>query len=274
VAVIETASGALWFEHAGEAGPRLLLVQGAGFPGEAWRPQFEALAVGHRVAWFDHRGIGRSPMGSGAVSIAGMAADGFAVLDAMGWADAVVVGHSMGGRVARRMAIEAPGRVRGLVLIASVFRRVMPPPLSMLPIMLRYPLWAGARRQAVLDQTFSRAWQAEVGREAAAARLEALLGVPLEDFPRRVPWHQVNAMRRDGETEGRIGEIRAPTLVIGAEGDKVLSPKNSGALADAIAGARRVMLRGCGHGLTIERADEVNGLIRGFVGGLAGGAEG
>lgn len=268
MAVIETASGALWFERAGEAGPRLLLVQGAAFPGEAWRPQFEALAAGHRVAWFDHRGIGRSPMGSGAVTIGGMAADGFAVLDALGWGDAVVVGHSMGGRVARRMALEAPERVAGLVLIASVFRRVMPPPLTMLPIMLRYPLWAGARRQAVLDQTFSRAWQAAVGRAAAAARLEALLGVPLEDFPRRVPWHQVNAMRRDRETEVRIGEITAPTLVIGAEGDKVLSPANSRALAGAIGGARLEMLRGCGHGLTIERADDVNALIAGFVAGL------
>lgn len=268
MAVIDRGSTALWYDRAGETGPRVLLVQGAGFPGEAWRPQIEGLAGSHQVAWYDARGVGKTPMGSAPITIAGMAEDAAAVLDALGWSDAVLVAHSMGGRVSRRLALEHPERVRGLVMITSVYRRVVPPPLTMLPIVLRYPLWRSQRRWAMLAQTFSRGWIDATGAEAAAARLEALLDMPLEDFPRRAPWHQIRAMRADRETEARIGEITTPALVIGADADRVLSPSNSPAIAAALPGAKLVMLSGCGHGLTIERADEINTLVAGFVAGL------
>lgn len=255
----------LAYGTAGDHGPPIVFVAGAAFPGGSWRCQTDPLAADHRVAWFDHRGVGRTPLGDDPITITRMAQDALALADHLGWRRPTYVGHSMGGRVIRRLALDHPDRVARLVLITSVYRRVMPPPLTLWPIMARYPLWASARRQAVLDQTFTRRYQDTVGRDALAARLESLLGMPPEAFPRALPWHQVRAMRRDRETDHRLAELDVPTLVIGATHDKVLPPSNAAKLAGAISGARLEVLADCGHGLIIERADDVNALIRGFV---------
>ncbi|MCA9625715.1 MAG: alpha/beta fold hydrolase, partial [Myxococcales bacterium] len=86
----------LAYDTAGERWPAILLVQGAAFVGEGWRPQIDDLARDHRVAWLDNRGIGGSAPFAGPVSVEAMADDCLALLDHLGWTTAHLVGHSLG----------------------------------------------------------------------------------------------------------------------------------------------------------------------------------
>ncbi|HEY0822336.1 MAG TPA: alpha/beta hydrolase family protein, partial [Ramlibacter sp.] len=131
-------------EDSGPAGdrPPVLLVMGLGMQLIAWPQELvDALVrAGHRVVRFDNRDIGLSqrldhlgvpnllwesmklrfglPVRA-PYTLADLAADAFGVLDALGIGQAHVVGASMGGMVAQRMALAAPGRVLTLTSIMS-----------------------------------------------------------------------------------------------------------------------------------------------------------
>ncbi len=97
------------------SGTPVLLCMGASYSSAMWYPAVEALAASHRVISFDNRGTG----GSGwtpVASIRDMASDALAVLDAAGEQSAHVYGASLGGVVAQQIALQAPERVRSLVL--------------------------------------------------------------------------------------------------------------------------------------------------------------
>jgi pimeloyl-ACP methyl ester carboxylesterase len=102
------------------SGPPLMLVAGTGYPGVTWPPELvERLAERCTVITFDHRGTGDSPVTDDRYSTRLFAADAIRLLDELGIEAAHVLGHSMGGRVAQWMALDAPERVQSLVMAAS-----------------------------------------------------------------------------------------------------------------------------------------------------------
>src|SRR6476660_9536674 len=100
----------LAYDTRGE-GPAVLLLQGVGVHGDGWTPQTDALASRFRCITFDNRGMGRSQPAGGAITVEQMADDALAILDAEKVEAAHVVGHSLGGLVALRLALEARSRV-------------------------------------------------------------------------------------------------------------------------------------------------------------------
>jgi pimeloyl-ACP methyl ester carboxylesterase len=100
-------------------GPALLLVHGFCGSKQDFADHVEALAERHRVVTFDHRGHGESddPTDLAAYSLDRMAADVIAVADALGIDGFRLLGHSMGGMVARRVVLAHPARVEALVLM-------------------------------------------------------------------------------------------------------------------------------------------------------------
>ena len=114
------AGSELHYERRGQ-GPPLLLIQGMGANGTHWGEPFLAeLERDFELVLYDHRGIGRSaPLQGAGLTVAGLAADALALLDALGIAQAHVLGISMGGMVAQELALAAPDRVRTLILGAT-----------------------------------------------------------------------------------------------------------------------------------------------------------
>jgi pimeloyl-ACP methyl ester carboxylesterase len=102
-------------------GAPLLLVAGTGYPGATWHlPEFlDELARHHTVITFDHRGTGRTPETEEEYSTRVFADDACRLLRRLDLGPAHVLGHSMGGRVAQWMALDAPELVRSLVLAAT-----------------------------------------------------------------------------------------------------------------------------------------------------------
>ena len=100
-------------------GEAVLLIQGVGAIGNAWRPQVEALSQHYSVITFDNRGIGASTITEGSLTIEGMAEDALTILNAEGVNRCHVVGHSMGGLIAAQLALMWPRRVKSLALLCT-----------------------------------------------------------------------------------------------------------------------------------------------------------
>ncbi|MFZ5623292.1 MAG: alpha/beta fold hydrolase [Gemmatimonadota bacterium] len=161
IAAVETGAGA----------PACLLVHGLGATAELWRGTIDHLKSAHRVVAFDLRGHGGSSMSADAdYSIAGCAADLFAVADALGLERFVLIGHSFGASVAIAAAGRAPERVLGLVLVdaAGAFTGAPPGALEQFLGALR-----SSEGPALLRETF----EGNLERAKDATRQMILAGV-------------------------------------------------------------------------------------------------
>lgn len=107
------------YEVSGRGDP-LVLIAGTGYPGATWLPDLvTALAEHHTVVTFDHRGTGRTPATPGPYATRLFASDAAGLMAALDLPPAHVLGHSMGGRVAQWVGLDAPERVRSLILAAT-----------------------------------------------------------------------------------------------------------------------------------------------------------
>jgi pimeloyl-ACP methyl ester carboxylesterase len=114
---LDVAGASLYFETDGSSEhPALLLIHAGIANLRMWDPQIEALAAEHFVVRFDTRGYGLSETQNVDFS---NRADALAVLDHVGVLKATLIGCSRGGSIALDIALESPGRVRGLVMIGS-----------------------------------------------------------------------------------------------------------------------------------------------------------
>lgn len=259
----------LHYERDGE-GPPVLLIQGAGVGGGAWAPQAAALRGRYATAVFDNRGFGRSAACRGPVTIEAMADDAAAVLDALGWADAHVVGHSMGGLIAQQLALAHRSRVRSLSLQCTFHRgpaaaRVTPK-IAWLGLRTRVGTRA-MRRRAFLDMVYPRAYRAQVDPDAAAAHLGALAGRDLADAP-PILMQQLRAMARHDRYADLGALAGIPTWVASAAEDPIALPAFGELLAAAIPGARYTLWTGASHAAPIHDADRVNAEQLAFLDGV------
>lgn len=241
----------------------ILFIQGTGVHGDGWEPQVAAVASHGQCLTFDNRGMGRSqPLGA-AITVAQMAEDALAVMDAAGWESAHIVGHSLGGLVALQLALTARARVRSLALLCTFARGRDATKLTpwMLWVGLRTQLGPRrSRRHAFLQMVLPPGEYASVNRDLLAERLAPLFGHDLADQP-PVAMKQLRAMSACDLTP-RLGELAGlPTLVVSSEHDRIAPPASGQAIADGIPGARYVCLPGAAHGVSITGADRINALL-------------
>lgn len=244
------------------SGPPLLLIQGVGTRGCAWAPQVEELADRFHCVSFDNRGLGDSAILDGRLSIEAMADDALALCDALGLGRVHVVGHSMGGLIAQRLALMAPGRVRSLALLCTFTRGAegarFTPGL----------FWSGlrmhlgprpSRRRAFLELVASPDFRSGRDPEALADEWAQVFGHDLAERP-AIAMRQLQAMGRYDES-ARAAELGAiPTLVVAGGADRIALPAYGRALAAAIPGARFVELA-AGHAAPVECPAAVNALL-------------
>lgn len=243
--IARSGDAELHVEVTGEGEP-VLLVMGLGMNATGWWRTVPVLAAaGLRVIAFDNRGVGRSSVPPGPYSVTRMADDCAAVLDAAGEASAHVYGISLGGMIAQELVLRHPSRVRSLVLGATTpgGRRAVP---------LSGDVRAFFERRA--DMPAEEAVWASVpynygprtrerGGERIAEDVAQRLRFPIEPEGYRAQL----AAALDHSALERLGEVRAPTLVLHGDADVMVPPGNGELLAEAITGAELVMLEGAGH---------------------------
>ena len=233
----------------------LLMIMGLGLSCGAWDRLPDRLATRFRVLAFDHRGTGFSGRAQGTCSMAQLAADALAVLDAEAVPAANVFGISMGGMVAQELALTWPGRVRALALGATFasFRDSEKPSLEALLDLLL--LNCGAR-----FATAERVGRLLVSHPFRQRALDWLRGDAGQVDSLWAALAQLAAVVRHGPGE-RLRALRAPTLVLSGDADRVVPVENAHRLAALIPGARLKVLPGAGHAFPLEREEETARLL-------------
>ena len=112
----------LGYQDLGHGSPLVLLHGGFGSV-EMFGPNVELLAAGHRVIGVDLQSHGRSPAADRPMHFEMMADDIAALIKQLGLERAAIMGFSLGGAVALRIAIQHPQLVERLVLVSTVFKR-------------------------------------------------------------------------------------------------------------------------------------------------------
>ena len=245
-------------------GDAVLLIQGVGAVGGAWRPQVEALSDRYRVITFDNRGIGASEITDGTLSIESMADDAVAILDAEGIARCHVVGHSMGGLIAAQIALTSPRRVRTLTLLCTFPDGRTATRLTRGTVLGGLRTRIGTRvmrRTAFLSLVLSRSlMQDSAARAEMAERMAALFERDVADQPRIIT-RQLRAMSRY-DPRWRIRFLSSiPTMVVSGAEDRIARPEYGRALAAAIPGSVYLELPRAGHAVPIEDPTLINRLL-------------
>jgi 3-oxoadipate enol-lactonase len=251
--------GVIAYEVAGD-GPPVVLLHAGSWDGRMWDPQVEAFArAGHTVIRYDQRGYGRSTRPSAPYS---PLRDHAQVLEHLGVSSAAMVGVSRGGRLSIDVALERPELVDALVLACSALSG--------------YAWDAGPEIEAKLE---AMERLVERGDLEAAVELELSVWTPLSTDPstdRLI--HDVAMENRHVDTidwslakqlhppaAERLGEIRAPALVIAADHDVLAFQDLARVIADGIPGARLALLEGADHLPNLRRPEVFNRLVLDFL---------
>lgn len=234
----------LHYEDAGEGAP-LVFLSGLGGDGRAFAITARHFDSRFRTLALDNRDVGRSSRVDSPYTTSDQAADVAAWLAALGAPPAHVVGHSMGGLITQRLALEYPERVASIVLVSTHFRAE---PWRRAVV----ESWIAMRRR--MDPAeFARATLpclvAPRFYETAAGQVEGMVR-----FAEKNPFTQdADAFERqarasiDHDAASALSRIAAPTLVLVGEDDIVNPVRVARALADQIPGARFEQFEGVGH---------------------------
>jgi 3-oxoadipate enol-lactonase len=247
----------LHWESFGE-GPAVLLIAGQGMTVDGWWATIPVLSRSFRVIAFDNRDTGSSTRSRWNYTVAQMAGDAVAVLDAAGERRAHVYGISLGSLVAQEVALRHRDRVHALVLGASSaggFAAYKPPPSSWAQTFL---VRAGAMGPEEAEWAAVPYTYAENTRRSHPERIAADIAHRLSSPPEAFAYlHQAAAVATHDAYE-RLNRLGAPTLVVHGEQDVFVPPANALVLAERIPGAQLRLWPSAGHMYPIDepRADQ------------------
>jgi 3-oxoadipate enol-lactonase len=239
-------------------GPGLLLVHGFGGAKEDFTDHVPALARDHTVVVFDHRGHGASdkPDDRAAYSLERLAADIVHVADAAGLDTFRLLGHSMGGMVARKVALGEPGRVDALVMMDTSAGPIPGFDPSLIDAAAEVALTRGKvalkelldMAQVLETQAYQRVLLEREGYQEFCDRKFADLSPVMWGALAIALGHQSDDLPAMAATLG------CPLLVIVGEQDTPFVDAGR-AMADAIAGAELVIVPDAGHSPQFENPD-------------------
>ena len=249
-----------------ECGPAdglpVLLCHGWGACVYGWAGTLPVLgAAGYRAIAADLRGHGRSDERDPPTSYtsAAMAAQLAAIIDALGIDRPVVAGHSMSGRITLQYALERPGRVRGLALLAPIGVGSLRPSIKH----VGQPLLALG---AWLGPLAIRRWIIRLVVSAATGRLRRPPPRDIDEYWAPSQWGKfaraIHALLRDFDWRalgaGAIASLPVPMVIVLGELDPLVVIEDREALVRGVAPARVVTILGAGHIITDEATARVN----------------
>jgi pimeloyl-ACP methyl ester carboxylesterase len=249
----------LHVEEHGAGDPSLLLIAGIPAVASDWVPFAERLAPRRRVIAYDNRGSGRSTVTPGPYTTAQLAADGAALLDALGIERADVFGMSMGGMIAQELALGFPDRVRRLVLgctHAGLAHAAPQPRDAGRAFALQTDDWA-ERMLGLAPFAFASG--------VAPEMLDAFIAKKSRDVQDPDGYGAQIAAVLAHDTYDRLHRIAAPTLVLTGDDDRVIPAPSSDVLAEHIPDARLVVVPGTGHLFFLEDPDTSQREIEAFL---------
>jgi len=248
------------------SGPPLLLVNGYAATGADWDPDFlAALAEGYEVLCPDSRGMGESDLGSEPLTVDAIAADLRAVLVAAEIEACPVVGWSMGGFAAQRLAETSPEMVSALALLSTdaggpAAATADPGDWARLTDPSGSPREQASRLISLLfPPPQAEEIDREFGEVVAAARAE------LSPPALRAQEEAMEAWHRD---ERPPPLRRPPTVVLHGAEDRVIPAANAEPLAERWGAVRAEVFDGCGHAVMAQQPAAIVSILRELFAGV------
>lgn len=252
----------LHFELQGDGSP-LVLLHGLQGDMSNFDRMMPTLAERHRVLAFDQRGSGWSDKPAEPYTMALYADDTARLMDALGIERAHVLGMSMGGMIAQEFALRHAERLNGLILGCTTPGGPKAAKLETGAREQTYekvdlPAEERARRlaEAGLTQTFLRSNRRVLNELIEARRKRPLNVDALERRMAAIDAH---------DAFDRLGDIRAPTLIITGRPDSIINADNSQILAERIPNARFEVLEPAGHLFWMEKPHQTMDLVLAFL---------
>lgn len=240
------------------SGPALVLLPG---PTDSWRSYESVLRVisrSVRTIAISQRGHGDSDKPVTGYRVEDFARDVVPMLDALGIERAVLAGHSGSCMVVRRVAIDRPDRVAGLVLEASPTTLRGHPGLEAfvesVVLALEDPISPDFARSFVVDTSWD-----EVGAEVIDGLVGELLKVPAH------VWQETLVGLLNYDDLGELHRITAPTMLIWGDADGLVGREMQDHLAELIPGAELLAYSGIGHTPRWEDPSRFAADVAGFV---------
>lgn len=245
----------------GDRGAPVLFVMGFGMPGGVWGPQVNELQRDHRCCHYDHLGVRESERGAAFPSMQSMAGDALRIMDDLSWDRAHVVGVSMGGMIAQRLALSAPERCRTLTLIAThggARAASLPTPEGTWLFLQGLFGGRGARMRSLPRLLYPAEYLKQIDRKVFDAHMGERLGKPAA---LRTVVGQLSAVWRH-RTEAELPKIDMPTLLVRPGKDILIRPGQTDRIAARMPRAQVLRFEDAGHGVTFQKAAELNAVLR------------
>lgn len=244
-------------------GQKTILAHGGFIVGwEMWLPIFELLSKRWRCVSYDHRGVGQSHVPPESITDKAIIDDVFGVMDQLEIKKCVLVGESMGGRVAINAVVRHPQRFDGLVLIGSSAK--LKPPMS--------------DEEFSMQQLMLRQQYEEFVKEFVTA------SIPEPNSDHLINWGMDICFRTDVEAAIRylrvfegpdenhldlpLSQVTVPTLVIHGAMDKLVPLEEANTLASSIPNAELRVFNDAGHVPPVTQPNEVVKTIEEWVSNL------
>jgi pimeloyl-ACP methyl ester carboxylesterase len=248
----------LYYEIAGR-GPTVVLIHGGLVDRRMWDDQFWVLAREYRVIRYDLRGFGKSATPT----------ENFAPVDDLTELlkflkidRATVIGLSFGGQVATDYALQHPEVVERLVLVSSSLRGYQGPPNQSARAVYQAAETVGMN-QAIEMWLDNELFATGKNNPRFVRRMRTMLADNYKYWG-PTPTH-LGLIWPKTPTIDRLGEIKAPTLIITGEKDTQTIRDIGDILAEKIPGARRVVMPGVSHHLNMEHPRSFNRLLVNFL---------
>ncbi|CAM2925446.1 alpha/beta fold hydrolase [Skermania piniformis] len=246
-------------------GPLVVLVMGTGSPGRVWElHQVPALAAaGYRVCTVDNRGIAPSSECAAGIEIDDLVGDTAALIEQLGGGPVLLVGTSMGARVAQELCLARPELVRKAVFLAGhgrvdLFQQTLSAGEHELDDSgVRLPAKFDAALAAVMNLSPTTLADPDTARD----------WLDLFEFTGGPVSPGVRAQRRMDHSFDRLaayGAITVPCLAVGFADDRMIPPYLAKEVADAIPGASYREVPDAGHYGYLEQPAEVNRILLEF----------
>jgi len=249
----------------GEAqGTPLIFLPG---PTDSWRsyaPVLDRFSSAIPVVAVSQRGHGDSDKPQTGYRVEDFASDVVPLLDGLGIERAVVAGHSASCLVARRVALDHPERVAGLVLEAS------PSTLSGDPNLDRFIKSVVSKLRDPIAPAFARSFVTETSSDRLPPALLDDLVAELLKVPARV-WKETFIGLQTYNDMVEIERITAPTLLVWGDADPLVTHDKQNSLTERIRGAELRIYEGVGHTPRWEEPTQFANHVAAFVERCAGG---
>ncbi len=273
----------LYYEIHGSGEP-LLMIEGLGYSAWMWYKQIPVFSKRYQVILFDNRGAGNTDKPDSEYSIEIMADDASGLLRTLGIGPVHALGISLGGFIAQELALRHPDLVKSLSLVSTnsgpgkramrnsqhvngLFKLwgILPGTFEMggkasVPLGFEYGITKEDRIRYGLSLAFTPEYYRQHPEE-----IERIVRWRLENPQPGYAWTRQLMAGMNFDSSGRAENIHAPTLILNGTEDRIVTPESARELAGSIPDSRYIEIEGSGHLLFIERSDEFNDTVMGFL---------